>query len=189
MLGNRGCLAVAQQEAGMLQASEYCVVGRYRDTLRGAALVDGNQDVLCRAGRGKRTGEKEDIVIDVKNLLASLLKCRMSATEGEQVLERGKGLLLLRRAAGGGEAARLWRCETAREIAAVVGVFSTLHGNLIAGVDLRHSAHGCQDGESKPQALYCGAALAHESNYVVIPQERYKPLRVRVKCVESEDIG
>lgn len=54
---------------------------------------------------------------------------------------------------------------------------------------MRHSAHGREDCEGEVQALQRSAWLAHESSYVVIPEERYKPLWVRVKSVESEDVG
>jgi hypothetical protein len=119
----------------MLQACEYCVIGGHRDAPRGVTFIDGNEDVLRRVGRDKRAGKDEDIVIGMKDLLVSGLECWMKAAERKQVLECGERLLLLRSAAGRTEGIGLRCCEAAREIAPVVGIFSALHGDLIARVD------------------------------------------------------
>jgi len=72
---------------------------------------------------------------------------------------------------------------------AVVWIFSAFHGDFIAVVNLRHSAHRGQNGECKVEALQRGSRLVHEARDIVVAEKRHQTFRVRIEGVEAENIG
>jgi hypothetical protein len=145
--GSGRWLAVTLEQARVPQAGQHSVVGSHRYASGLASFVDRNENVLRRAGRDQRTHKDEDIMIRVKNLLVPGLEGGMKSSEGKQISQRCERLLLLWTATCGAESVGLRPCESAREIVPVVGIFSTLHGEFIARVNLRHSAHRRENGE------------------------------------------
>jgi hypothetical protein len=184
------CFGRSEEGAGLLSACE-CGVLDVHDGVGGlGGFVYGDENTLVGLGAGVKGADVYDnVLVGVEELLISGLESGMRAAESEEGLKSGEGLLLLGSAGGCGEGIVLSWAKAAGEVAAVVGIFAATHGDLVAGVDLGHAAHGGEDGEGELESMRCYCGVVEEASGIVIAHERDEALGVGVEIVETKDIG
>lgn len=116
---------------------------------------------------------------------------RVYVPEIEEVVNPGIHLLCGWGAGGGDE--RIGFCGTAGrkasgEVLTIVGVPASGHGEFVAGVELRGTAGGDKEGESKFEFLGVSSGLAEKTYGVVIAEEENEALRVGVEGILAEDV-
>jgi hypothetical protein len=148
------------------------------------SFVYGDENTLVGLGGGVKGADvDENVLVGVEELLVPGLEGGMRTAESEESLKSRKGLLLLGSAGGCGEGIILNRAKAAGKVAAVVRIFAAAHGNLVAGVDLGHAAHGGEDREGELESMGGCCGVVEEAGGIVVTHERDKAFGVGVEIV------
>src|SRR5579872_1401450 len=100
--------------------------------------------------------------------ISSLPKGQAPLSQMKQATKPRKDRLLFRSSAFGCKCVAPVSGETAWEIAAVVGIVSARHPNLIPRIDFRDAPQSHEQGKGQFQLPRCCSALAHETLRIVI---------------------
>src|SRR3979490_669722 len=129
----------------------------------------------------------------MQNFLFSVLKRGIGATNREQSLDLVEGSLLSQSTGFGVKGVALIPggegSETAGEIVPIFRIFAATHRDLVPRIELWHATHGREDGKSQLELLWGCVGVIEEAGSVVVAEEWYEALRMRVESVESEDVG
>ena len=134
----------------------------------------------------------EDRIVHEDILLLAGLESGVLGAKTKQAAGPVEDIGLLGGASDGGEGAGAVSGKasrkTAGKIVTVFGVAAAAHGDFVAGVDSRHSAHGGDEGEGDLEIGYVRTGFAQEARRVMVADEGHKPLRVRIEAILAQHI-